>query len=53
MLENFNDYLSLLVLVVFVFAGLRLLSGAISYNDNQEDKKTNSVLFDYTDNEDE
>ena len=53
MLENLNDYLSLIVLIISAFAGLRLLSGALSYSGDIEEKKSYSVFFGYSDNEDE
>ncbi len=53
MLENFNDYLSLIVLIIFAIAGLRLFSGALSFHDKKDDYKRYSILFDYTENEDE
>ena len=52
MLETVNDYLSFGVLIFIVFAALKMFIGAIREDDTIE-KKRNSVLFDYINNEDE
>lgn len=53
MLETFNDYISLIVMVVLVIFSIRLMIAAFVYDDDHREHKTNSVFFGYSDNEDE
>ena len=53
MLESLNDYISLGVMIFLVIAALRLLMAAIYFRSGDERKKSNGVIFGYSDNEDE
>lgn len=53
MLETINDYISIVVLIILVFGSLRLFSATFSMDDDEFNKKRESILFDYQNNEDE
>lgn len=53
MIENFNDILSLAVLIFIAFASLRYLVAALRSNKDEKIKKKQSIIYDYPDNEDD
>ena len=53
MIENFNDILSLAVLIFITFASLRYLVAALRSSKDEKIKKKQSIIYDYPDNEDD
>lgn len=52
MLENFNDYLSFIVMIILVIASLKLLI-SINFDNKKFEKEKFSILYDYENNEDD
>ena len=53
MLENFNDYLSLIIMIICAFCGLRFFVGSLFHKGDIENKQSYSILYNYPDNEDD
>ena len=52
MLENFNDYLSFIIILGLVIASLKLLI-SVNFDNKKLNKEKYSILYDYENNEDD